>query len=384
MLTVRRAVQAEFDVIMGIYKIAQDFMIRTGNPNQWKHSDPAPEQIEADIENGICHVICEGEEIHGVFALCEGTDPTYLYIEDGEWMNDAPYVAIHRIAGDQKIHGIFTSAMEYCKTYADNIRIDTHKENRVMQRVLAKHGFSRRGTIYLKNGEPRIAFQWCKSSWRNRWEIAYKSAAFYRSEKNANDFWDNMAQENGGGLSGEGHIDLIMTQLHDSGLLNEQSTVLDIGCGGGDYVVRAAEICRHVTALDYSEKMIAACRRRCEKKAITNVSYETVDFMEMKTEGKYDCVLACLNPSTYHPDALDIMLSMTTGTVVYFSMDSSLENADAEPIYCGCNSVRYAEEYLKEMGIRYQKIPYTYHLVPENKEERKIDFAYLVINKVKA
>ncbi len=53
MLTVRRAVQAEFDVIMGIYRIAQDFMIRTGNPNQWKHSDPAPEQIEADIENGI-------------------------------------------------------------------------------------------------------------------------------------------------------------------------------------------------------------------------------------------------------------------------------------------------------------------------------------------
>ncbi len=37
MLTVRRAVQAEFDVIMGIYRIAQDFMIRTGNPNQWKH-----------------------------------------------------------------------------------------------------------------------------------------------------------------------------------------------------------------------------------------------------------------------------------------------------------------------------------------------------------
>ncbi len=65
-------------------------------------------------------------------------------------------------------------------------------------------------------------------------------------------------------------------------------------------------------------------------------------------------------------------------------MDSSLENADTEPIYCGCNSVRYAEEYLKEMGIRYQKIPYTYHLVPENKEERKIDFAYLVINKLKA
>lgn len=163
-LTVRKAESAEFDEIMGIYRTAQDFMIRTGNPNQWKHSDPTPEQIKSDIENGICHVICDRGKIHGVFALCEGVDPTYLYIEDGEWMNDAPYVAIHRIAGDQKMHGIFTSAMEYCKHFADNIRIDTHKDNRVMQNVLAKHSFSRCGTIYLKNGESRIAFQWCKDN----------------------------------------------------------------------------------------------------------------------------------------------------------------------------------------------------------------------------
>ncbi|MBR1440388.1 MAG: hypothetical protein IJ589_04110 [Lachnospiraceae bacterium] len=59
------------------------------------------------------------------------------------------------------IMGIFRAAMEHCKGYADNIRIDTHAENKVMQSVLAKHGFSRRGIIYLKNGEPRTAFQWC-------------------------------------------------------------------------------------------------------------------------------------------------------------------------------------------------------------------------------
>ena len=94
----------------------------------------------------------------------------------------------------------------------------------------------------------------------------------------------------------------------------------------------------------------------------------------------YDCVLACLNPSTYHPDALDKMLAAAAGIVIYFSMDSDIENADSEPVYCGCNSVRYAEEYLKEKGIRYRKIPYTYHLVTENREERKINFAYLVIN----
>jgi hypothetical protein len=162
MLTVRKATTDEFDVIMGIYRIAREFMAQTGNPNQWGNSRPAPEQIRQDIQNGICHVVCENDVIHGVFALCEGIDPTYLYIEDGTWPNDETYVTIHRIAGDQQVHGIFTAAMEHCRQYADNIRIDTHRDNKVMQSVLAKHGFKRCGIIYLKNGDSRTAFQWRK------------------------------------------------------------------------------------------------------------------------------------------------------------------------------------------------------------------------------
>ncbi len=57
MLTVRKAETADLNRIMQIYRIAQDFMIETGNPNQWKHSHPSEEQIKDDIENGICHVI---------------------------------------------------------------------------------------------------------------------------------------------------------------------------------------------------------------------------------------------------------------------------------------------------------------------------------------
>ena len=166
MLHVRKAVMADFQKIMTIYRIAQEFMINTGNPNQWRRTNPTEEQIKEDIQNGICRLICEGQEIHGVFALCEGIDPTYLYIEDGHWLNEEPYVTIHRVAGDQKVHGIFQCAMECCKGYAGNIRVDTHHENAVMQKVLFKNGFRRCGIIYLKNGEPRIAYQWCDSPQR--------------------------------------------------------------------------------------------------------------------------------------------------------------------------------------------------------------------------
>ena len=161
-LTVRKAETADFDRIMQIYRIAQDFMIETGNPNQWRHVHPSEEQIKEDIKNGICHLVCEAGIIHGVFALCEGKDPTYRYIENGNWLSDDTYVTIHRIAGDQQAHGILKTAVEHCKTYADSIRADTHHDNAVMQGALKKLGFERCGVIYLKNGEPRVAFQWCK------------------------------------------------------------------------------------------------------------------------------------------------------------------------------------------------------------------------------
>ena len=45
--------------------------------------------------------------IHGVFALFDGAEPTYAHIEEGEWLNDEPYVTIHRLAGDGRVHGLF-------------------------------------------------------------------------------------------------------------------------------------------------------------------------------------------------------------------------------------------------------------------------------------
>jgi putative acetyltransferase len=161
MLTVRKGNRSDYDTLMRIYSKAREFMIHTGNPDQWRHNHPAPELIKADIENGICHVVCEGENVHGVFALCKGDDPTYSYIEDGKWLNNEPYVTIHRIAGDGSVHGILKCAVEYSMRFADNIRIDTHRDNKVMQGALAKNGFEKCGVIYLLNGEPRIAFQRC-------------------------------------------------------------------------------------------------------------------------------------------------------------------------------------------------------------------------------
>ncbi len=159
-MTVREAAPEELDAIMAIYRSAQEFMIRSGNPTQWGRFNPTREMIEADIAAGRCRVLTEDGTVHGVFAMCPGEEPNYRVIEDGAWPNDAPYVAIHRVAGDGKVRGVFRTAADYCAARYDHIRVDTHENNRVMQRKIEAYGFVRCGVIRLANGSPRIAYQW--------------------------------------------------------------------------------------------------------------------------------------------------------------------------------------------------------------------------------
>lgn len=149
---------------MQIYETAREFMIRNGNPTQWEDGYPQRELVQEDIRTGICRVICDGESICGVFAFLEDEDPWYRRIEDGQWKNDEPYVAIHRIGSDGTRHGIFRCAADYAKEHCDNVRIDTHKNNHIMQKLITGAGFTHCGTIFVVGNSPRIAYQWTREA----------------------------------------------------------------------------------------------------------------------------------------------------------------------------------------------------------------------------
>ena len=158
MLCIKKASMSDLDELMEIYSIARKFMIETNNPNQWGQTNPTVQMIKEDIENNNCYIVCSDNKIEGVFALIEGEDPTYKRIDNGSWLNDNKYITIHRIASKGNIHGIFTFVINYCKTISKDIRIDTHNDNLIMQYLIEKNGFKKCGIIYLKNGNPRIAY----------------------------------------------------------------------------------------------------------------------------------------------------------------------------------------------------------------------------------
>lgn len=154
---VRKANREDLSRIQEIYAYARNFMANTGNPNQWKSNHPPVAQLEEDMKQGDLYVITNEGGIHGVFYFSIGEDPTYNRIENGTWRSDAPYGTIHRIAGDGA-GGILRTAVGFGKQYISHLRIDTHEDNKVMQKAVAKQGFQRRGIIYIADGSPRIAY----------------------------------------------------------------------------------------------------------------------------------------------------------------------------------------------------------------------------------
>lgn len=158
-MTIRPANDNDLQSINDIYCHAREQMILSGNPNQWGNDKPSPETIKADIAQRQSYVIINSSNIYGVFAFIIGSDPTYQIIENGSWLNDEPYGTIHRVASNGQMKGILAEVLTFCEHKINNIRIDTHEDNQIMQHLLQKYGYTKCGHIYVEDGTQRIAYQ---------------------------------------------------------------------------------------------------------------------------------------------------------------------------------------------------------------------------------
>ena len=156
--TIRKAASQDLPRIREIYVMARQFMRNNRNHSQWGKGDEPEALIEEDIRQGNLYVL-EEAGIHAVFAFIIGEDPTYLEIEEGRWKSEEPYAAVHRVASDGTVQGVLGHVMDYCSAQVPHLRIDTHKDNKVMQHVLEKYGFVSCGIVHVPDGSPRIAYE---------------------------------------------------------------------------------------------------------------------------------------------------------------------------------------------------------------------------------
>lgn len=159
LLDIHKATFKDLPRILSIYAYARNFMRETDNATQWKNNYPPETMIINDINHEHLYVIKEENTIHAVFAFTIGIEPTYLEISQGRWLSDTEYGTLHRIAGDGAIHGVFDTIIKFCNNKINHLRIDTHKNNKVMQHLISKNGFQKCGIIHVADGSPRIAYE---------------------------------------------------------------------------------------------------------------------------------------------------------------------------------------------------------------------------------
>lgn len=158
-MRIRRTEVGDLGRVMEIYAKARNLMVANGNATQWVDGYPSREVIERDMAKGNSYVCLDDEQIVAVFYFGVEADPTYAVIYEGAWLNEQPYGVVHRMAVDATKKGTATFCMEWCYDQAGNIRVDTHQDNKAMQRVLEKCGYAVCGRIVVANGTSRVAYQ---------------------------------------------------------------------------------------------------------------------------------------------------------------------------------------------------------------------------------
>lgn len=160
-LTIRKATLDDINDMMPVYQAAQKYMTENGNPNQWQKGFPDENVIRGEVIRGVSYLMLDGNNVVAAFSLVPGEDPTYgrFYGDEGEgWLNDEPYCTIHKLASNGKVKGIFDLLLEFALRVTDNLRADTHDDNKTMQHLLLSRGFRFTGIIHLANGSPRRAY----------------------------------------------------------------------------------------------------------------------------------------------------------------------------------------------------------------------------------
>ena len=164
-MIIRPAAASDLPALRPVFEAAKGIMRANGNLDQWSAPGFPPEDLLLrDIDRGGGFVISSGAEgaveksLRAYFALLPSPEPTYDRI-DGAWLTDEPYGVIHRIASYPEDHGIFAAIIDFAAARYAHLRIDTHRDNRIMQHLIAKHGFTYCGIIWLEDGTERLAYE---------------------------------------------------------------------------------------------------------------------------------------------------------------------------------------------------------------------------------
>lgn len=154
---IRHTREEDLSRLGAIYESARRFMRSSGNSLQWPDGGGYPSELSAraDMVRGWGRVVESAGRVAATFCLMTDAEPTYASLPEAA----SPYVALHRVASDGTLSGVFSLAVDYAlHTCGCNVMVDTHADNGPMLSAIERAGFEPCGPIVLADGSPRMAF----------------------------------------------------------------------------------------------------------------------------------------------------------------------------------------------------------------------------------
>ncbi len=154
-LSFRTATGEDMEDILRIVGDAR-VSLKKHHVDQWQGLYPDEKAFLFDMERGECFVLCHGGETAGFFTLSTREEKSYANITDGKWTADMPCCVLHRAAVAAGYRG--SGMAEYLMKCVDEqtrnyglrcIRVDTHRKNKAMQRLLRDSGYRYRGNVQV-------------------------------------------------------------------------------------------------------------------------------------------------------------------------------------------------------------------------------------------
>ncbi|WP_265823550.1 class I SAM-dependent methyltransferase [Geovibrio ferrireducens] len=147
-------------------------------------------------------------------------------------------------------------------------------------------------------------------------------------------FWNNKAKNFPRYEAGEDNYESRMLNIARShGVVFKDADILDVGCGSGMYTIRLAKEAKHVTAADISSEMLRILKDDAEAQGINNIVTYLGDWLEFKSDRKFDVVFCSMTPAVQSEEGRLKVLEHAKGWVVYMGFAGRMESCMLSGLY---------------------------------------------------
>ncbi|MDR1296293.1 MAG: class I SAM-dependent methyltransferase, partial [Deltaproteobacteria bacterium] len=103
----------------------------------------------------------------------------------------------------------------------------------------------------------------------------------------------------------------------DHGVDFKGKTVLDVGCGSGQFTIRLARLAERVVAVDLADKMLEISKAEADRQNLTNIDYVLSSWTDFPLDKPYDLVFASMCPALRDDEARAKLLEAVGGTLMH-------------------------------------------------------------------